>query len=161
MSQNSVKLEQTMSFASQNTGAEDCIKRLILVTEKLCALYRVEIECLTSHNVPAFMGLQGQKMSLSRDYESLVQEVKIRADKVKQLDSALRESVLLAQKEMDDLAAQALYLSEKMAESVQRVQLRLIEAARKSIAQEKTHYSIRGSMTMSGRPVATALNEAI
>ena len=58
------------------------------------------------------------------------------------------------------LAEQSMEWSLRMADSMKRVQERLIQAARESLQKDIPTYGAQGSFEDGGRPVATAFNGA-
>lgn len=142
---------------------EKLLSGLLTLMHDLKIVYTSEVDALKRNDTKAFLAVQPDKEILSRDYEIRVKEVQARSAAVKTVDAALREKIVVSQAELAVLADQSMRAAERMAESIRRLQDRLMGAARKAIAQEKIRYGAAGSMTESraSKPIATAINEAI
>ena len=123
-------------------------------------LYRTETEAMRIHDVQKFLNLQPAKEAYTRDYEMLTKEIQARSASIKKSDSPLRDRLKAEQAELAVLAEESMTWSLRMAESMRRVQERLINAAREAIKSEKAAYASSGVIEDSSRPVATAFNEA-
>ncbi len=153
----------TLQKDPQAAAAEQVLIALLSLMRKLKSIYAGEVEALTRNDTQAFLSLQSDKMALSRDYELRVKEIQARGAAIKASDPALRQQIISEQSELHALADKSQSAALRMAEAMRRLQDRLIDAARQSVAQEKLQYTHRGSMNgpESGKPVATAINEDI
>jgi hypothetical protein len=115
---------------------------------------------MKTRNVDKFLSLQPVKEAYTRDYELLVKELQARSSTIKKMSSPLRDRIIAEQAELAVLAEQSMEWSLRMAESLKRVQERLIQAARESLQQDLPTYGAQGSFEDAGRPVATAFNSA-
>ncbi len=129
--------------------------------ENLKDIYTKEIAAMDSRNIQDFLKLQPSKDLYTRDYELRVKEIKARSSAMKNADPALRKKVIDAQIDMAMMAENSMVFSLRMAESMKRVQHRLIDAARFALQQESTSYAASGTLDTGTKLPATALNESI
>lgn len=148
--------EQTILSGS----AEKAMATLLGVMIGLKDVYKKETGYIKSHDTTRFLNIQPTKEAYTRDYEILVKELQARSLSIKKMDTPLRERLVAEQKELEVLAEESMTYSLRMAQSLGRVQERLINAAREAIQSDKLNYSASGGMDSSGRPVATAFNQA-
>ena len=141
-------------------SAEKAMATMLGVMMGLKDLYRKETEAVKTRNVDKFLSLQPVKEAYTRDYELLVKELQARSSTIKKMSSPLRDRIIAEQAELAVLAEQSMEWSLRMAESLKRVQERLIQAARESLQQDLPTYGAQGSFEDAGRPVATAFNSA-
>lgn len=152
------------SDASIHASTPEQILTIMLgLMQKLKAVYSAEVDAIIKNDTQSFIALQPDKMALSRDYELRVKEIAARAAAIKASDPILRQKVIAEQTELEILADRSQRAALRMAEGIRHLQERLIDAARHSITQEKIQYTHRGAMSGAdiGKPVATAINEAI
>lgn len=123
-------------------------------------IYHKESEAMKKRDIKRFMNLQATKEVYTRDYEMLVRELQARSPTIKKMDTPLRARLLAEQKELAALAEESMSWSLRMADSLKRVQERLINAARQAMQSEKSSYGSNGVIDASGKPSATAFNEA-
>lgn len=123
-------------------------------------LYMKETDAIKKHDVNRFLNLQPAKEAYTRDYEILVREIQARSLSIKSMDTPLRDRLIAEQKELTVLAEESMGWSLRMAESLRRVQERLVIAAREALKKDKTSYSASGHIGDTGRPTATAFNQA-
>jgi hypothetical protein len=129
--------------------------------ENLKDIYAKESAAMQARDIHEFLKLQPSKDLYTRDYELRVKEIKARSASMKNADPALRKKVIDAQIDMAILAENSMIFSLRMAESMKRVQHRLIDAARFALQQESTAYGASGSLDSGNKLPATALNESI
>jgi hypothetical protein len=153
----------TADTSPHNVSPEYVLTSLLGLMGSLKTIYTEELDAMARNDTKAFMDLQPDKQALSRDYEMRVKEVQARAASIKESDPVLRQKVIAAQTELEILADRSQQTALRMAEAIRRLHERLIFAAREAIAQEKIQYTHRGSMHGAeiGKPIATAINEAI
>ena len=144
-------------------SAEDTLVAMHDLIIKLKDVYSYVILAMQHRDTQTFLNLQPTKELLSREYEVRAREIQARTTSIKLADPALRAKVIVAQEELDTLATESETLSLRMAEVARRLHERLIDAARYAIKQEKIRYGSGGMMAeaAAGRPIATAINEAI
>ncbi len=139
---------------------EKALLSMLDVMKGLKSIYREESDAVRKRDVQTFLKLQPSKEVYTRDYELLAKEIKARSASIKKADMHLRERLISEQHELTSLAEESICWCLRMADSLKRVQDRLIMAAREAIQKEKSGYGSSGEMDESGRPVATAFNEA-
>lgn len=139
---------------------EKAMATMLGVMMGLKDLYKKETDAMKTRDVKKFLNLQPAKEAYTRDYEMLTKELQARSSSIKKSDSPLRERLVAEQEELAALAEESMSLSLRMADSLRRVQERLIAAAREAIQQEKASYSPTGEMGEMSRVSATAFNEA-
>lgn len=149
------------SEANLMSGSPDkAMATMLGVMMGLKDLYRKETEAMRLRDINKFLNLQPAKEAYTRDYEMLTKELQARSATIKKSDSPLRERLVAEQAELALLAEESMTWSLRMAESMRRVQDRLISAAREAMQQDKTNYSASGLMGDSGRATATAFSES-
>lgn len=141
-------------------SAEKAMATLLGVMIGLKDVYKKETSYIKSRDTTRFLNIQPTKEAYTRDYENLVRELQARSLSIKKMNTPLRERLVAEQKELEVLAEESMTHSLRMAQSLQRVQERLINAAREAVQADKINYSASGGMDITGRPVATAFNEA-
>ena len=153
----------TADRASNAVSPEHVLTSLLGLMGSLKNIYTEEVDAMKRNDTKTFMELQPDKQALTRDYEMRVKEIQARAAAIKESDPALRQRVIEEQNELHILADRSQQAALRMAEAIRRLQERLMFAAREAIAQEKIQYTQRGSMHGAdiGKPIATAINEAI
>ena len=129
--------------------------------ENLKDIYAKESAAMQARDIHEFLKLQPSKDLYTRDYELRVKEIKARSTSMKNADPVLRKKVIDAQIDMAILAENSMVFSLRMAESMKRVQHRLIDAARFALQQESTSYAASGTLDNGSKLPATALNESI
>lgn len=139
---------------------EKALLSMLDVMKNLKKIYSEESAAVKGRDVSAFLKLQPSKAVYTRDYEMLAKEIKARSASIKKTDIHLRERLVSEQHELTSLAEESISWCLRMADSLKRVQDRLINAAREAIQKEKTMYGATGEIEDSGRPSATAFNEA-
>ena len=139
---------------------EKAMATMLGVMMGLKDLYRKEMDAMQSRDMEKFLTLQPVKEVYTRDYEMLAKEIQARSAAIKSMDSPLRARLIAEQGELSLLADQSMSWCLRMADSLRRVQDRLITAARLAMHSEKTSYGANGGMDGSGRAVATAFNQA-
>lgn len=140
---------------------EKAMATMLGVMMGLKDLYKKETAAMKSRDVTRFLNLQPAKEAYTRDYEMLVKELQARSSTIKKSDSPLRERLVAEQHELAVLAEESMSWSLRMADSMRRVQERLINAAREAIQSEKTNYGAAGTIDApSGKMVPTAFSEA-
>lgn len=144
------------------TPPEKILSSMLALMKDLKAVYQDEVDAMAKNDTQKFMSLQPGKMALSRDYEIRVKEIQARSAAIKAADPFLRQMVVNEQTELAMLAEKSQSGALRMAESIKRLQERLIAAARQAVEHERLQYGKQGNMRGgdAGRPVATALNEA-
>lgn len=153
----------TAGNAPHATSPEYVLTSLLGLMGSLKSIYTEEIDAMKRNDTKTFMELQPDKQALTRDYEMRVKEIQARAAAIKESDPILRQKVIAEQTELEILADRSQQAALRMAEGIRRLQERLMFAAREAIAQEKIQYTHRGSLHGAdiGKPIATAINEAI
>lgn len=155
------KQELTADIKSKNPDV--MLTQLLALMKELKSIYTKELSILQANDHQAFMALQPFKESLSRDYEIRIKEIQTLSTLVKQANPALRQQIIDEQAELAILADNAQGAAQRMALCMKRLQERLILAARHAINQEKIRYGAAGTLSesLTAKPIATAINEAI
>ncbi len=124
-------------------------------------IYEAEHQAMLARRLKDFVALQNDKDSATRNFEIGLKAVKAKGDAIRTASPALREQLISLQAELDVLAEQSMQWSLRMVESVRRMQVRLIEAARATIEKDKSLYNPRGTLDdMGTRVQATAINQS-
>jgi hypothetical protein len=128
--------------------------------QDLKSIYQNEVDAMAKNDTQKFMSLQQSKIALSHDYEIRVKEVQARSAAIKAADPFLRQMIVSEQTELSALAEKSQTGALRMAESIMRLQERLVMAARQAVAHDKLQYGKNGHMKNGEltRPVATSVN---
>ena len=145
---------------STTTAPEILLKGLLALMQDLKTVYQNEVDAMAKNDTQKFMSLQSSKIALSNDYEIRVKEVQARSAAIKQADPFLRQMIVAEQTELSALAEKSQSGALRMAESIKRLQERLVAAARQAVAHDKLQYGKTGQMKAGdqSRPVATSVN---
>ncbi len=162
MSQAAIPAPRTPS-SSMNAAAENLLLGVLERLERLCVVYTQELDSLSVNDMHKFQNLQHEKMRLIRDCENGVAEIRTRQDEVALCSPALKERVLSAHGVLNELAIQSQHACDIRAKSMQRIQDRLLYAARAMVEKSGKRYGHKGKLHdyAGNRPMATAINEAI
>lgn len=158
----------TFAHQSQSMNApmppahEKAVLGMLTNMEELSSLYVEELDAIELRDMQKFSDLQPVKDRLVKDCEARMSEISQQTPHLKTLSPALKERVMTAETTLRQLASKSQYACKIRAESVKRIQQRLLDAARYAVGSNQTHYDSNGKTDASrGRPVATAFNEAI
>lgn len=162
-------MSQTASPASRpvgsslTSGAEHLLLGVLERLERLCVIYTQELDSLSVNDMHKFQNIQHEKMRLIRDCENGITEIRTRQSEVALCSPALKERVLKAHGQLNELAIQSQHACDIRAKSMQRIQDRLLHAARSMVEKSGKRYGHKGKLQdyAGNRPMATAINEAI
>ena len=142
---------------------EDVLLSMISNMEKLSALYEMELDAIELRDMKRFSDIQPEKNRLVQDCETRMSEINKYQPLLKSVNPVLKERVITAEINLRDLAQKSQRICQIRAESVRRVQERLLAAARHLLSQENQPvYNNLGKTDVSNqKPTATAINEAI
>lgn len=141
---------------------EQALLSMLNNMEELTSLYKVELDALELRDMQTFSELQPKKVRLVQDCESYMNEINSQVALMKTVSPALKERIISTEENLRELAGKSQKACQIRAESVKRVQARLLDAARQILLRDKTNYNKHGLAEQSkNRPVATAINEAI
>ncbi len=142
---------------------EQALLTMLNNMEELTSLYKVELDAIELRDMKRFGDLQHEKNRLVQDCEMRISEISKQSNLLKGVSPALKERIYLAETNLRDLASQSQRACKIRAESVKRVQERLLDAARNILMRDKTLYNKHGRTEgqPKNKPVATAINEAI
>jgi len=141
---------------------EQALLAMLNNMEELTSLYKTELDAIELRDMQLFSELQPKKVRLVQDCENHMSEITKQSALLKSVSPALKERIFVSEDNLRDLATKSQRACKIRAESVKRVQERLLDAARHIIAGEKTAYNKHGIADQSkNKPVATAINEAI
>ena len=158
------------TFAHQTPSAsaptpplhEKALLNMLDNMEELTTLYKQELDAIELRDMQKFSSLQPEKDRLVKNCEARMGEIATQSVQLKSVSPALKERVMNAETTLRELALKSQRACKIRAESMKRVQHRLLEAARYAIGSNQTHYNSDGRTDNSrNRPVATAFNEAI
>ncbi len=128
--------------------------------EELTAIYQTELDALELRDMQLFSELQPKKVRLVQDCETHMSEITKQPDLMKAVSPALRDRVLTSEDNLRYLAGKSQHACKIRAESVKRVQERLLEAARAALTRDQILYTKNGVTSQSkNKPVATAINQ--
>lgn len=141
---------------------EQALLSMLNNMEELTALYKTELDAIELRDMQLFSEIQPKKVRLVQDCETHMTQITSQAAIMKSVSPALKERIFTSEDTLRDLATKSQRACKIRAESVKRVQERLLDAARLIMAREKTLYNKHGVADQSkGKPVSTAINQAI
>lgn len=130
--------------------------------EELSTLYIQELDAIELRDMQKFSSLQPHKDRLVKDCEIRMSEISRQASLMKTISPALKERVVVAENTLRELAGKSQRACRVRAETMKRVQSRLLEAARHIMMADQKLYNSKGKSSVGkNKPVATAINEAI
>lgn len=141
---------------------EQALLSMIGNMEQLSSIYKVELDAIEVRDMQLFADIQAEKNKLVQDCEVHMLEIAKNSALLKMISPALKERVLDAEDNLRALALKSQHACKIRAESVRRIQERLLDAARHILMRDKSQYNKNGlTETPRNKPVATAINEAI
>lgn len=144
-----------------NGEPDDMLGELLLILMTLKKIYNAESDAMKNKRLKDFIALQPEKTELMHYFELGLRAVRAKGSAIKSAKASLREALINIQAEIDTLAEQSMNWSLRMAESVRRMQNRLILAGRASMKDDKPIYNPKGTLgTHQTRVQATAINES-
>ncbi len=151
------------SSASDINSSEKALSDVLNYMEKLIHLFEEEKSAFELRDMNKFSDIQYLKSQVVTECESRILGVHSNSAILKMVPAALKERVATTQMKLDRLAEESKHNCKIRAESMARIQSRLLDAARQVIERNKTQYNARGQKAFldRNRPVATAWNEAI
>jgi hypothetical protein len=130
--------------------------------EDLTELYNEELNALTLRDMKKFTEIQPAKTRLVMSCEASMNEIQKQPALLKTISPALKERVFMAENTLSQLAQKSQRECQIRAESMRRVQQRLLDAARHLMNKDKNKYNNRGQADFAKvKATATAINEAI
>lgn len=144
-----------------NGSPDDMLSEILSLMLTLKKIYEAEHDAMTSRRLKDFVDLQASKDAATRDFELGIKAVRAKGESIREASPALREKLVSLQVELDVLAEQSMRWSMRMVESVRRMQVRLIEAARANMEKDSQKYNTRGSLHDTGTRVqSTTINQS-
>jgi D-ribose pyranose/furanose isomerase RbsD len=141
---------------------ERALLSMIENMEKLSSIYKVELDAMEIRDMTLFSDIQSEKNKLVQECEIHIVEITKNSALIKNVSPAIKERALEAEHNLRTLAMKSKHACKIRAESVGRIQERLLEAARHAIMKDKNLYNKQGLTNMpKNKPIATAINEAI
>jgi hypothetical protein len=141
---------------------ERALLSMIENMEQLSSIYKAELNAIELRDMARFSDIQPEKNKLVQECEIHMAEISKNTSLIKTISPALKERALEAESNLRALASKSKHVCKIRAESVQRIQERLLEAARHIMMLNKTVYNKHGLTNMpKNKPIATAINEAI
>ncbi|GEM_PF-1482164 len=158
--------KEDLSMAAQQSAdaTEKLLNRVLEKMEKLILIYAQELDVLSVGDMAKFQSVQPEKLKLIRECELGVAEIAQRKEAVSKASYILKQRLISTHETLSELASQSKRACESRSKSMQRIQDRLLKAARLVVNQQgKKGYGRSGKSydSHSHRPVATAINEAI
>ncbi len=142
---------------------EDVLLSMISNMEKLSALYEIELDAIEVRDMKRFSDIQPEKNRLVQDCEARMSEISKYQSQLKTINPVIKDRVVSAEIYLRDLATKSQRACQIRAESVRRVQERLLAAARYILSQESQplYNNLGKTGSSKNKPTATAINEAI
>lgn len=141
---------------------EQALLSMLNNMEELTALYKTELDAIELRDMQLFSELQPKKVRLVQDCEGHMSQITSQSGLLKSVSPALKERIFASEDNLRDLASKSQRACKIRAESVKRVQERLLDAARLILARDKVLYNKHGMTDQTKqKPVSTAINQAI
>lgn len=141
---------------------EQALLSMLNNMEELTALYKIELDAIELRDMQLFSELQPKKVRLVQDCETHMTHITTQSSIMKSVSPALKERIFSSEDTLRELASKSQRACKIRAESVKRVQERLLDAARLILASDKKLYNKHGvTDPTKTKPVSTAINEAI
>lgn len=156
-----IRKSVTTTFSA--TGPEDLLQHVYERMEKLALVYAQELDALSANDMRKFQEIQPEKLKLVSDCEGGIDEIGRRKDDLAGCSVIVKERLKSMHATLLQLAEQSAHACRLRANSMRRLQDRLLHAARIMANETRSRYSRSGQMTDAARarPMATAINEAI
>ncbi len=151
----------TTTFSA--TEPEDLLQHVYERMEKLAMVYTQELEALSANDMRKFQEIQPEKLKLVSDCEVGIDEIGRRKESLAGCSIIMKERLKSMHSTLLQLAEQSAHACQLRANSMRRLQERLLHAARIMANETRSRYGRSGHMTAGARarPMATAINEAI
>ncbi|MBL8640724.1 MAG: hypothetical protein JNL76_01255 [Alphaproteobacteria bacterium] len=141
---------------------EQALLCMLTNMEELTELYKVELNAIELRDMKLFSEIQPQKLRLVQDCEHHMSEIKKQSALLKSVSPALKDRIFTSEENLRHLAVKSQRACKIRAESVKRVQDRLLDAARLILAGDKILYNKHGiAQESKHKPISAAINEAI
>lgn len=141
---------------------EQALLSMLNNMEELSALYKTELDAIELRDMQLFSEIQPKKVRLVHDCETYMSEITKQPAIMKSVSPALKERIFTSEDTLRELATKSQRACKIRAESVKRVQERLLDAARLILARDQILYNKNGVTDASkNKPLSTAINEAI
>ncbi len=158
------KDDLAMATSHSADATEKLLNRVLEKMEKLILIYTQELDVLSVGDMAKFQSYQPEKIKLIRECELGVAEIANQKEAVAKSNTILKQRLLSTHKTLSELADQSKRACESRSKSMQRIQDRLLRAARLVVSQQgKKGYGRSGKSydAHAHKPIATAINEAI
>ena len=141
---------------------EQALLAMLNNMEELTTLYKAELEAIAIRDMQSFSELQPKKERLVMDCEGYMGQITKNSAVLRTISPAMKERIFASEDNLRELATKSQRACKIRAESIKRVQERLLDAARLIMARDKTLYNKHGvTDPTKQKAVATAINEAI
>ena len=154
-------MDSNLQSSLFNGSPDEMLEAMLLIMKNLKTLYEVERKAIDLKKLKEFSALQPEKQILMQHFEIGLKAIKAKGESIKSANPKLREEIITLQAELDALALYSQSWSERMVESIKRMQERLIKAGRAAIEDTQKLYTPKGVFKHSmSRVQATAINSA-
>lgn len=141
---------------------EQALLSMLNNMEELTEIYKAELDAIELRDMQLFSELQPKKVRLVQDCENHMTQITNQSALMKSVSPALKERIYASEDNLRELATKSQRACKIRAESVKRVQERLLDAARLILANDKTLYNKHGVTDQTKmKPISTAINQAI
>ena len=139
---------------------EQALLSMLSNMDELTELYKIELDAIELRDMQLFSELQPKKVKLVQDCELHMTQITAQSALMKSVSPALKERIYTSEDNLRELATKSQRACKIRAESVKRVQERLLDAARLIIAGDQNLYNKHGLTDQSRmKPVPTAFNQ--
>jgi D-ribose pyranose/furanose isomerase RbsD len=140
---------------------EQALLSMLSNMDQLTELYKAELDAIELRDMQLFSEIQPKKVRLVQDCENHMTQITGQAGMLKSVSPALKERIFTSEDNLRELATKSQRACKIRAESVKRVQERLLDAARHIMSRDRTMYNKHGMTDQSKtKPVSTAINQA-
>lgn len=127
------------------------VDTLIAVIDRVEDVYRRETKALKGADTSAFIDLQGEKVIAAQNYQAGINQLMERAEEIKQASPALKQKLEQRREDFNTTALENMDALERMQRSLNRLNDRIMEAARRSAKENTGQYGAAGQMRQDER----------
>ena len=126
----------------------------------LRSVYEAENEALMAADTKAFAALLPQKAEIAHRYQEGAKQMIERREEFKSVDPDLKKKLQAMQESFSAVTSTNLSALDRVKRGVERLNDRIMKAARDTAQKENVSYSAGGSLNRNDRAVSVGLNES-
>lgn len=136
------------------------MQEMVVLIDAMRKIYIEENDILRASKTREFMDLQPRKLETTRNYHDGISQMAARREDFKSVAPELKELFRMKQNEFRIVAEENLESLDRMRRSVNRLNDRIMSAARKAIERDGVNYGAHGKMKNSNNSIPVTLNES-